>query len=233
MVIRIPWDEPFVLTTHASSSAFKEHPAYADARAGDTAAAKILTRDLFKPSLAKYLSYDHVAPIQRFDSNYHWNAIPLEFAKACAIANGAKLCPLVIQDNVIPSTDSNSIAHLLLQPSFEGEVPKGRYLIVNDFSTNSSAIANMRGYIAFKGSSTVCAQSLAASFNALRISPDPEISRSIDRRFHNELSVFPERLGFTFDCLTNKESQSVNGLVNLESIRNPLAPTHYSIRLSQ
>lgn len=210
----------------------RSHPAYLDASQGDPSAARRLVKEIYKPRKV-VAAADFVVPLQQLNHKGVWSAIPLAFALHLARDIGAKVAPMIRQDNIVTHTAEDSAKRLLNQPSFIGSVPRGRCIIVNDTVTYGSGLANLRGYLEHKGSQVLLASTLVAGVFATRLAPDPGLISSIKRRFSNELSIFPEKLGFPVDFLTNREGNYVYGLKNLESIRNPLAPTANFIRPSQ
>jgi hypothetical protein len=236
MVVRTPWSNFPPVAVHTDGQTLKSHPDYLAAKNGDLKAARRVVSDTFKPGKIAGLvqaaksSIDYVVPVQQLDPEARWNALPLAFAKAAARELGARVVPFVVQDNIVSHTSADSATRLTNQPSFSGTVPKGKFLIVDDVVTLGSTLANLRGYIEHKGGQVVMASSIISGIFATRIAPDPGLVSSIKRRFPNELGIFPEKLGFPVDCLTNREGNFVYGLANLESIRNPLVPTHNSIR---
>jgi hypothetical protein len=164
----------------------------------------------------------------RLDSARLWDPLPLAFANEAARATGARVVPLIVQDNIVSNFDPFS--KITTQPSFSGTVPKGSYLIVDTTTSTGSTIANLRGWIETNGSQVVLASTLCAKIFSAQIRPDARFIPSIKSRFSNELTLFPEKLGFSVDCLTQREASFVYGLKNLECIRNPLAASHNTIR---
>ncbi len=230
-VVRTPWRDFPNVSVHTTSEAVSSHPAFASARAGDMSAAYAVILDSFSPVLlAKSLSVkpDFVCPVMRLDSSQVWDPLPLAFANEAARSTGARVVPLIVQDNIVQNFDP--LSKITSQPSFSGTVPKGSYLIVDTTTSTGSTLANLRGWIETNGSQVVLASTLCAKIFAAKIRPDARFIPSIKSRFSTELTVFPEKLGFSVDCLTQREAAFINGLKNLECIRNPLASSHNTIR---
>lgn len=232
MVVRTPWSAFPPVAVHTDGATLRSHPAYLDASQGDSRAARRLVKEVMKPGKVSAAA-DYVVPLQQLNHKGDWNAIPMAFALHLAREINAKVAPLIRQENIVTHTAEDTAKRLINQPSFIGTVPRGRCIIVNDTVTYGSGLANLRGYLEHKGSQVLLASSLVAGVFATRLAPDPGLISSIKRRFPNELAIFPEKLGFPVDFLTNREGNYVYGLKNLESIRNPLAPTANFIRPSQ
>lgn len=222
---RVPWGNFPNVLVHTNVAALEKHPAYAAATKGDLRAARVVVADLFKPHVVTVRA-DFVAPVIKFDVNEHWNALPLAFAYRLAVHAGARVLPTIVQTNVIHRSGANSIYQLLDQPTLAGKVPSGTYLIVDDVVSLGSTLANLRGHIETHGGRVIAASTLSAAIFATKMAPDLPLISSLKRRFGHELSLIPEKLGFPPECLTSKEAHFVNGLANLVSFRNPLAPTH-------
>lgn len=227
--VRTPWRDFPNIAVHTTIAALKAHPAYNDAKIGDLRAAMALVRELANPALFKRAT-DFVVPVVQLDHEQRWNALPLALADQISRLNGAKLLPSIVQENVVPHTGADSISRLLNQPRFAGKVPKGSYLVVDDVVTLGSTIANLRGYIESNGGRVVAATTLGAAIFSTKLTPEGGLVPAIKRRFQNDISILPEQLGFSPECLTNKEAHFVNGLRNLIALRDPQAPTHRIIR---
>jgi hypothetical protein len=229
-VHRTPWGDFPPIIPQTSGSALKGDPAYTDAKQGDMRAARQLVGRLFKSEkFTPDTRIDFVAPVIQIDVGDRWNAIPLAYAERLARTIGAKVIPTIVQDNAVHHTDAAASQRLIAQPSFTGRVAKGSYIIVDDMATLGSTIANLRGHIEHNGGSVVAATTLATAIFSSKIVPDPLVIASIKRRFKSELTFLKGKLGFPPECLTGRESYFVNGLQNLESLRNPLAPSHRTI----
>lgn len=230
-VHRTPWDNFPPIVPQTSGSTLKGDPAYSAAKHGDLKAARqvvgrICHADKFTTRA------DYVVPVVKLERGDHWNALPLAYAERVARATGAKLIPTIVQDNIVHHTDASATQRLMAQPSFTGKVPPGSYVIVDDMATLGSTLANLRGHLERYGGRVLAASTLATAIFSSKLVPDPTIIASVNRRFKNELPFLTEQLGFPISCLTGRESYFLNGLQTLESLRNPLAPSHRVIRPS-
>lgn len=134
-VVRTPWQDFPNVAVHTNMMAMKGHPAYTDAKSGDTKAARLLVKSFFKPGALATVagsSVDYVVPVMQLDVSERWNALPLELARSAAQTLKARILPLIVQDNVVHHTGADSLDRLVDQPSFTGTVLPGNYLIVDD-----------------------------------------------------------------------------------------------------
>jgi hypothetical protein len=225
MVTRFPWGKFPAVIVHTTRASVEAHAAFPEASQGDFAAAQRLARDLAKPAVWTG-RVDYICPVVQCDSAGRWNAIPVALAEILAEQTGATLVAHVVREKAAPDLSTTSIARLVQQSGFDGRVPKGTYLICQDICTFGSTIANLRGHIEHQGSTVVAATSLAAAIFGTTLVPDNTVLMGISARFRHELSTITTQLGFDYDRLTAREAYFIYGLKNLESLRNPQAPTH-------
>jgi hypothetical protein len=231
-VVRTPWQDSPNVAVHTNMMAMKAHPAYAEAKGGDTKAARLVVKSFFKPeALASVASVDFVVPVMQLDVRERWNALPLELARSAARSLKARIPPLIVQDNVVHHTGADSLQRVIDQPSFTGTVLPGKYLIVDDVVTLGSTLANLRGWIELNGGKVALASTLSAAIFSTKLTPDWSSITSIRSRFPHDLTSFTQDLGFPVDWLTNREARYVGGLKNLNSLRNPGAAAHRAIGL--
>jgi hypothetical protein len=213
-------------------SAMKNHPAYRDAKHGDTKAARSLVKAFFKPealSAGMTTRVDYVVPVMQLDVGERWNALPLEFARTAARNLQARILPLIVQDNVVHHTGADSIHRITEQPSFTGKVLPGNYLIVDDVVTLGSTLANLRGWIECNGGHVARASTLSSAIFSTKLIPDRSTMAGITARFHHDLPTFTQRVGFPVECLTNREAHFVHALKNLIAFRSPQAAPKNSV----
>lgn len=222
-VHRTPWRDFPNVFIHSTLVALRAHPFYPAAKEGDLRAARVVVRDLFRPTLM-IPKADFIAPVVQLDVNERWNALPMAFAVRLAEHLDARVIPTIVQSNVVHHTAADALHRLLHQPTFTGKVPCGTYTIVDDVVTLGSTLANLRGHIERQGGEVAAATTLAAGIFAARIAPDPSLISTLKLRFRHDLALIPEKLGFPAECLTSREAHYVRGLANLVALRDPLAP---------
>lgn len=225
MVTRFPWGKFPSVITHTTRPSVEAHPSYASAATGDYKAAQKLVRDLVKPS-AWTGKVDYVCPSIQFTEAGHWNAIATALAEQIAASTGAQLVTHIIREKAAVDYPSDSISRIVQQSGFDGQAPKGTYLLCHDICTFGSTVANLRGHIENQGGSVVAATALAANIFSTNLVPDNTVLMGISARFRHELSTITTHLGFDYDRLTSREAYFIYGLKNLECIRNPQAPSH-------
>lgn len=234
-VIRTPWHTFPPVAVHTSMMVMKAHPAYHDAKGGDTKAARTLVKSFFKPeALAPTAgsAINYVVPVMQLDVGQCWNALPLELARVTARTLRARILPLIVQDNIVHHTGAAADRRLIDQPSFTGKVLPGTYVIVDDVVSYGSTLANLRGWIESNGGHVLLASTLSAAIFSTKLVPDWSFTTSIKERFSHDLAPFTQRLGFPVEYLTNRETRYIAGLKTLESIRSPGAAAHHNLRLA-
>jgi hypothetical protein len=230
-VFRAPWGKFPALTVHAAIAAVHAHTAFAAANAGDAIAAADLVAEFFRPAQLPNLNrqkIDYIVPVIRTSPANTVSAVPVALAKATASALGAEVHTGIKQSSRFPASSPTSITRLTNQPVYVGNSPKGTCLVVSDLVAYGSSVANLRGYLHHHGCTVALATSLCAEFTAARIAPDPFTIRAINQRFGSQIAIIQEKLGFTSDFLTNREALFIYGLPNLDPLRDPAVPTHYS-----
>jgi hypothetical protein len=225
MVKRSAWGNFPAIIVHSTQPTLSGHAAYAEAKAGDFRAARLVAAECTRADVLTWRP-DFIVPVLRLEAPGKWNPLPLALAERLALLTGAKVVTSVVQTNPPPAGSPDAIEQLLQQPVFDGAMPKGTCLIVDETVELGSALANLRGYIESRGGEVAAATTFTARMFASRLRPDPATFTSLKRRFGHELSLVPEKLGFPLEQLTHKESLFLNGLTTLDAIRDPLAPTH-------
>jgi hypothetical protein len=230
-VTRSSWGKFPPVIVHATLPALQGHAAYADASAGDFNAARLVAAELLKPEAITWRT-DYIVPVLRLEAPERWNPLSLALAERLALLTGAELYTRIVQVTEPPPGPPEAIAHLLQQPRFEGPVPKGTCLLVDESVALGANFANLRGYLEANGAAVAAATSFTARLFASKLRPDAATLTSLQRRFGHEFSLVSETLGFPVDQLTHKETLVLNGLANLDVFRDPLAATHRIVRLA-
>lgn len=218
MVVRTPWQNFPPVALHAAE--VPEHSDYAAATEGDAAAAARVVGDLINPLLCCW-SADFVVPLQRWTPGRGWNALPLALATAVAKRTGARVLPLIVQDNIIPDRGPNALDRISRQPSFAGPVPSGRYVIATDHVSFGSGVANLRGYIESMGGTAEAATSLGSDIHFKPLRPEPDILSAIRRKFDGADELIPSVAGFAVDQLTTREAYFVYALPSADYLIRP------------
>jgi len=229
-IVRTAWGNFPNVIVQSTASALTAHPDYAAASRGDFTAARAIARDLVRPELFPWRP-NYITPVIRQEPDRSWNPLSVALAERLSLLTGAKVVATVYQENV-PASAGVSVHSLLAQPAFAGSVPKGTHLIVDDNVSFGSSLANLRGYLESKGASVAAASTFCSELFASKLRPDPASLSSIQKRFHHELPIIPETLGFGSECLTNRECLFLYGLKTLIALRDPSIAQHRSIKPS-
>ncbi len=225
MVTRFPWGKFPSVITHTSRANLEAHPLYAAARGGDLKAARDVARTFLRP--AQWSGrVDYVCPTIEFSPDGRFNPLALALAELVARETGAELVASIVREKQRTEVPADSVSRLLNQSGYDGQPPKGSYLICHDICAFGSSIANLRGHIQAKGGDVLGAMSLSSHLFSSNLVPDNTVLMGIAARFRNELSTITTHLGFDYDRLTSREAYYIYGLRNLECIRNPQVPSH-------
>jgi hypothetical protein len=221
---RFPWNDFPDVLIHASESFVKQHPLYAVAKSGDTAAATELVFDA--------LSADVLDRIWALFSNSQprlvsahaeeasgVNAIPEAMASAISDRLNWRLEPAIIQANTVNHTGAGGYDRLQRQAIFSGFVGLGLdYVLVDDFIGQGGTLANLRGHIMSQGGHVLGATVLTGkSYSAKLASNDLQIAAL--RRQHGHIEDWwRQRFGFGFECLTASEARYLSRTATSERI---------------
>ena len=114
------------------------------------------------------------------------NMLAVAYAVRLAKEIGAEVFLGICQSNQVSHTGADAVTRILGQPTFVGQIARGRrVLVVDDVATFGSTLANLRGWIEHQGAHVIRATTLGATF---RVSsgyraPIARISRSFQIGF--------------------------------------------------
>lgn len=208
---RYPWGEFPDATIHAGESVVKRHPAYSQAKAGDTEAAGRLVLETLSEDVLNHLqnAYGHLAPVLlpvHADESSGTNAIPIAmadlFARVLEWDNEAN----IIQANMVSHTGADGFSRLRNQAIFKGTVDSGvNYVLIDDFLGQGGTIANLRGHVMAQGGQVLAASVLTGKDYSARLAPANDKLVEL-RRKHGTIEFWwRRRFGFGFECLTASE----------------------------
>jgi hypothetical protein len=227
---RSPWgDFPDVLI-HAAESVVKQHPAYRQAKSGDSAAASALVQTACSVPKADELAAMFLGQAPTLVSAHAFeregvNAIPEVFAEFLAILLGWPVDSGIVQTNVVAHTGADGFSRLARQPTFTGIVQPGLcYVLVDDFVGMGGTLANLRGYIESEGGWVLAAVALTGKPHSARLRPSGERLVELRSKHGNELEHWwRERFGHAFDALTESEARYLCRTPDADTIRNRIA----------
>ena len=210
------------------------HLDYADAKAGDAAAAARLVRALVgeaqiaavkgliagagesgSPVLASVHAHEHESV----------NAIPVALTALLGERLRLESESAIVQTNIVAHTGADGYGRLARQARFDGDVAKGcGYVMVDDFIGQGGTLANLRGWIEKRGGKVVGAVALTGKPFSARLNPSEEQLHELRERHGPDFEKWwREHFGHSFDCLTQSECRYLARSPDVDTIRGRLA----------
>ena len=227
---RVPWGEFPDVVLHCEESRVKKHRRYAAAKSGDDGAAC----DLVAATIADaaVASLRHLAgslgptlvSAHAIEAD-GVNAIPEALADELGRALGWPVDPGIAQSNIVGHTGADGFHRLANQAAFAGVVFAGtNYVLVDDFVGQGGTLANLRGFIEKRGGRVVGATALTGKpYSAiLRLSSD-QLARLRAKHGQDLENWWRDRLGHTFDCLTQSEARYLWRTKDADTVRIRIA----------
>ena len=232
---RVPWEAFADVVLLAGESQTKQHPDYADAKAGnDAVAAANLVADLVDeagiaavrtliatvsecgaPMLVCANAYEHQG----------FNAIPAALAKLFSKRLGVSFDTNVTQTNLVSHTGADGYGRLARQACFDGPIVAGReYVMVDDFVGQGGTLANLRGWIEKKGGKVVGAVALTGKPYSAKLNPTKEQLHELRQKHGSDFEKWwKTHFAHPFDCLTYSEARYLARSPDVDTIRSRLA----------
>ena len=218
----------------AGESQVKQHNLYAAAKSGDAAAAARLVQASVHADgvdRACALVTQHCgsgAPVLASVHAYETegvNAIPAAMAELLRERLGLAVETGIVQTNVVGHTGADGWGRLARQAAFDGAVEPGReYVLVDDFVGQGGTLANLRGHILAAGGKVCAAIVLTGKPYSATLAPAKEQLDELRQRHASGLEQWwQERLGHTFDCLTQSEARYLARTEDADAVRDRLA----------
>ena len=230
---RVAWRDFPDAVLLADESRTKRHPAYAGAKAGDTAAATNLVHALVDEtgiSAVRRLLGTVEAPRPILVSAHAYerdgfNAIPAALARLLSECLGVPFDTTVVQTNVVGHTGAGGYGRLARQAAFGGEVEEGReHVMVDDFIGQGGTLANLRGWIETQGGTVVGAVGLTGKPYSAKLNPSEEQLHELRQKHGPDFEKWwREHFGHAFDCLTQSEARYLARSPDADTIRDRLA----------
>ena len=230
---RVAWRDFPDAVLLADETRTKRHPAYAAAKAGDTAAATNLVHALVDETgisaVRRLLDAVGAAlPVLVSAHAYErdgFNAIPAALARLLSERLGLPFDTAVVQTNVVGHTGASGYGRLARQATFEGEVETGReHVMVDDFIGQGGTLANLRGWIEKQGGRVVGAVGLTGKQYSAKLNPSREQLHELEQKHGSDFeSWWREYFGHAFDCLTQSEARYLTRSPDADTIRDRLA----------
>jgi len=203
-VIRIAWGDFPNVAVQAKRSVLGRYPSLAEtyscAQNGNAEAARAVVNRLYRPATVSAFAgekIDFVVPVLLSNQA---NALASELAHFVALGLGAEVVRCITQDHTMPNLDPE----ILALPSFQGPVPPGRYVIVDDMVTLGSSIADLRGWITANGGTVAFATSLFAAHGASKLCPQSADVAALKSRV--KMQALEQVIPFPLEYLTARET---------------------------
>lgn len=225
--VRTAWGNFPDVVIHASETSVKQHPAYAEAKSGNSDAAFALVRDTVSQEAANDLLTLCAGRLPLLASAHALertgvNAIPEALADELARRTGFPIDNSIVQINVVGHTGASGFVRLARQAMFDGKVIADvDYLLVDDFVGQGGTLANLKGFIESKGGRVIGTTVLTGKPYSAKLSPTDEQIASLRSKHGKELETWwHERFGHGFDCLTQSEARYLERSPDADAIRN-------------
>ena len=213
----------------ASETEVKQHPEYAQAKAGDVAQAAPAAKRLSAAMLsAQFLEAVHalrpenalLVPIHALEG-MGFNRIPAAFAELLSERLSLEVETRIIQANVVNHTGASGWERMARPAMFEGDVIGGRnYLLVDDFVGQGGTLANLRGFILHHGGRVVGAITLTGRGDSAKLALTSETLESLRSKHGRQTEIWwTETFGHDFSCLTESEGRYLLRVEDADTIR--------------
>lgn len=171
----------------------KGSPFYISANNGDLTASFNLIDQLISDYSRFSLFKGYVCPVQRYEGN----RIPYALASRIVQHSDGKLCDTVFLTSGRPG--NSMMDRMSWEPVYKGDVPSGRYILVDDVITTGVTLKGLKSYIESRGSEVSAVYTLGSSrsgglFEPSRLQYRFLISRypDIDRYFNSSDFTSPQ-----------------------------------------
>jgi len=212
---------------HAEEHSVRTHPAYKDAKTGDSDSAYELVHAFLSPSAtespSKQLAGRNVIIVAVHAVEREGvNAIPEAMADVLSARFNCKVDTEIVQTNIVSHTKADGFSRLARQPVFSGNVCENAdYILVDDFVGMGSTLANLRGWILHCGGKVLHATVLTGQPRSSKFEITKEIINEIREKHGKELeSWWRDTFGFAYDSLTHAEAGYLLRTSTAERIRN-------------
>jgi len=228
------WDAAFPDVTVAHPLAFlNNHPDYAAAKAGDTAAALRVARDAITPEFVDQVrqaipagSSPKIVPVLAREGAGD-NRIPVIAAEVLAQRLGLQTDLTPVQQERIGRTQASALDRVVRQPTFQGDVAPGDYILLDDTLTQGGTLAQLKTHIEDNGGRVVLAAALTGKNYSRKLSLDSSTLAEVRGKYGSIEPWFRETFGYGFEGLTQSEARTIltfdRGVLSPEQLRDRLA----------
>lgn len=191
------------------------HRDYAAAKAGDTAAAYRLARDLLTPDRVEVLrqalrgASPVIVPVLAVEAAGN-NRIPLAAAEVLGDALGLDVSTDIMQAKKVSRGGSDGWHRIAVQPTFDGEVRRGAdYLILDDTLAQGGTLAALKTHIEQGGGRVVLASALTGKQHSSKLAPSEQTLNQLREQYGELESWWRSELGYGFVGLTESEARYI------------------------
>lgn len=210
------WDAAFPDVAVAHPLAFlNNHPDYAAAKAGDSAAALRVARDAITPEFVDQVrnsipagSKPTVVPVLAREGAGN-NRVPLAAAEVLAQRLGLETSTKPLQAEKIGRTSASALERVARQPTFQGEVAPGDYILLDDTLTQGGTLAQLKTHVEDNGGRVVLATALTGKNYSRKLSLDPSTLAEVRGKYRSIEPWFRETFGYGFEGLTQSEARTL------------------------
>ena len=228
------WDASFPDVAVAHPLAFlNNHPDYAAAKAGDSTAALRVARDAITPEFVDQVrqaippgSKPTIVPVLAREGAGD-NRVPLAAAEVLAQRLGLETSTKPLQAEKIGRTSASAMERVARQPTFQGEVAPGDYILLDDTLTQGGTLAQLKTHIEDNGGRVVLATALTGKNYSRKLSLDSSTLAEVRGKYGSIEPWFRETFGYGFEGLTQSEARTIltfdRGVLSPEQLRDRLA----------
>lgn len=232
------WDETFPDVELAHPLSFlNSHPDYAAAKAGDDAAALRVARDAVTTEFVERVramipegSRPRIVPVLAREGVGD-NRIPLAAAKVLAKQLGLQVDTGPIQAEKVGRTQSKALERIANQPTFDGDVAAGDYLIIDDTLTQGGTLAQLKTHVEDNGGRVLGAVALTGKNYSRKLAIDPTTLAEIRGKYGEIEPWWRDSFGYGFEGLTQSEARTLltfdKGRLSPDEIRDRLAAAKF------
>lgn len=224
---RTAWgDFPDIVIAETDEKNFRQHPRYAEAKAGNLDAAYDLIIDYLNEGFLRRVIHlmDNTKPLivsVHAVEGISTNVIPEVLAECLSGITGWPVDTRVVQLNRVGHTKSSGFHRLQTPALFGGEVVTGAsYLLVDDFIGQGGTLANIRGYIENNGGKVIAAMVMAGKPYSSRLKLQQETLTQLRRQHGDIEEEWHTVFSYGFDLLTESEARYLIRTEDVNRIRS-------------
>nr|WP_299241355.1 LPD38 domain-containing protein [uncultured Halomonas sp.] len=210
------WDEQFPNAALAHPLRWlNDHPDYKAAKAGDDAAALRIARDAVTDEYVEQVralipegAQPRIAPVlAREDAGD--NRIPQAAAQVLASRLGLEVSDEAVQVQKVSRTSASALERLGRQPTFDGQVEPGDYILIDDTLTQGGTLAQLKTHIEDQGGRVLAVTALTGKQYSRKLAIDPSIIEQVRDRFGSIENWWRDTFGYGFEGLTQSEARTL------------------------